>query len=200
MNCCNDDCDVIQIIEPRQDLLVDTAGASSDMDERGEVTLSAGQTNVTVTFEVRKLSADYHFEYLYVDAVGVSHPGAVSVIPSVKTIEGFSVVFAGAPIGAGYVLNWRVVIVQTTTLLQVDAPEDLYLRMPRTSTMAVTFLNPRSSTGYGFSELRVENLVDAPASQALIHVQVYAKTLSGCSLAVNPRPPSDNYFLRVRTP
>ena len=32
--------------------------------------------------------------------------------------------------------------------------------MPRTTTMQVVFANPRSGVDYGFSELRVENLID----------------------------------------
>lgn len=201
MSCpCTTDCDTIQIIEPNSDLVVDTAGSSSDLDERGEVELTEGQTNAVVTFSVQKLNTNYHFEYLYVDAMGDLHPGAVVVIPTTRAVEGFAVVFAGAPIGTGYVLHWRVVIVRTSTLVQIDAPEDQYIRMPQTNTMAVTFVNPRSGTNYGFTELRVENLTDLPADQAVINVQVYLKTISGFIMAVNPTPPTDNYFLRMRTP
>jgi hypothetical protein len=194
------ECTTVQIIEPSTDLIVDTAGTTSDLDERGDLPLTQGQTTASVTFLAQKLNANYHFEYLYVDAQGNVHPGAVVVVPVTWTIAGFSVVFAGSPIGAGYVLRWRVVIVTTTTLVQTDAPEDLYLQMPRTNLMAITFLNPRSSTTYGFAELRVENLIDPPAGQAVIAVQPYVKTFTGFGLAVNPTPPSDNYFLRVRTP
>jgi hypothetical protein len=197
---CPTDCDTVQLIEPRTDLLVDTAGSTSDVDERGAVELSDGQESADVTFQIPKLNVNYRFEYLYVDALDLDDPGAVQVIPNGQSTHGFSVLFAGSPIGAGYVLRWRVVIAISSTLLQIDAPEDLYLQMPRASTMQVAFMNQRSNTNYGFSELRVENLDDPPGGQALIHVQVYAKTLNGCSLAVNPRPPNDHYFLRLRTP
>jgi hypothetical protein len=198
--CFSPDCNTVQIIEPKGDLIVDTAGTTSDMDERGDLTLVQGQTSASVTFQVPKLNANYHFEYLYVDAQGNVHPGAVIIVPTIWTMQGFTVVFAGAPIGTGYVLHWRVVIVVTSILGQVDAPEDLYLQMPQTNLMAITFINPRSTLTYGFAELRVENLIDPPAGQAVISVQPYLKTLTGFGLAVNPTPPSANYFLRVRTP
>jgi hypothetical protein len=65
--------------------------------------------------------------------------------------------------------------------------------------MQVVFANPRGGVDYGFSELRVENLIDT-TRRALIHVQVYQKGLNGFFLDVNPRPPTDHYFLKVRTP
>jgi hypothetical protein len=193
------ECDTVQIIEPRGDFLIDTAGSSSDLDERGSVVLSQGQTSATVNFEVLKLNAGYNFEYLYVDAVNRTHPGAIQVIPTLKSIEGFSVVFAGSPITAGYVLHWRVNIVRTSTIVLIDAPEDLYLQMPRATTMTITFVNPRSGVNYGFSELTVENLTDA-FGVTPIQMVVIDKTLSGFTLALSPRPPSDHYFLHVRTP
>jgi hypothetical protein len=67
--------------------------------------------------------------------------------------------------------------------------------------MVVPFTNPRSGTNYGFSELRVENLLDPPASQAIIRVQVTAKTISDFTLSVNPTPANgSHYFLAARTP
>lgn len=202
MSCGVDliECQTIQIIEPRDDLLVDTAGSTSDMDERGELPLVEGQVNAFVDFTVHKLNTNYHFEYLYIDAIGNAHPGATQIIPTSRQVDGFAVVFAGAPIGDGYVLYWRVTIVRSSTSVQIDTPEDLYLQMPKSSLMSVTFVHERSNTDYGFTELRVENLHDAPESQQPIHVQVYQKMLGGFLLAVNPRPRTDFYFLKVRTP
>lgn len=202
MSCGADliECETVQIIEPRDDLLVDVAGTTNDMDERGQVELVDGQVNAVVNFITKKLNAQYTFEYLYVDAMGNLEPGAVQIVPTVRAIEGFAVVFAGAPIGPGYVMYWRVVVHRDSAIILIDAPEDLYLQMPRTNTMAVVFHQPRSGTSYGFSELRVENLTEAPGVQTPIWVQVYRKTISGFLLAVNPTPPSDLYFLKVRTP
>jgi hypothetical protein len=197
---CNPNCDTVQIIEPNDDLLVDTAGQNSDFDERGELPLTAGQLNASVLFQVQKLNAAYQFEYLYVDALGNAKPGGIQVIPVTRGTTGFTVVFAGTPIEVGYVLHWRVVIRRTSTLVQIDAPENLYLPIPRSSTMGITFVNPRSGVDYGFSELRVENLVDPVENQAIIRVQVYSKSIDGFIVAVNPRPPTNNYFLKVRTP
>jgi hypothetical protein len=198
---CVANCDTVQIIEPKDEFLVDTAGTRSDMDERGELELHEGQVNAIVYFEVKKLNATYNFEYLYVDAMGDNHPGAVQVVPTIRAVEGFAVAFAGAPLNDLCVLHWRVTIVRTSSLVQIDAPEDLYLQIPINSgTMTIPFTNPRSGTSYGFSELRVENLTENPGFQSPIHVQVYAKTLSGFSIGISPRPRSNFYFLKVRTP
>ena len=206
MNGCSNgfqgvtECATVQIIEPLNDSLVSTGGASSDMDERGERPLSPGQLNCVIVFTVPKLNASYNFEYLYVDSEGDTNPGAVIVIPTVRETTGFAVVFAGRPLNTLAVLHWRVTITETTAIPLIDAPEDLYLQMPQANIMVVPFVNQRSGTNYGFSELRVENLVDPPAIQTPIHVQVYAKTLTGFSVAVSPTPPSTYYFLKARTP
>jgi hypothetical protein len=198
---CESNCDTVQIIEPKGDFLVDTAGSQNDMDERGDLVLAVGQTHAEVAFAVRKLNTEYHFEYLYVDALGNQHPGSVQVIPTIRSIDGFGVVFAGAPIAVGYVLHWRVTIVRTSALIEIDSPEDLYLPIPNNSNvLGVTFVNPRSNISYGFSELRVENLVDPVGTAALIHVQVGFKNTLGFFVGVNPRPRGDNYYLKVRTP
>ena len=170
------------------------------MDERGSLPLAVGQSSAVVTFMVPKLNASYNFEYLYVDSMGDTGPGAVQVIPTVRAAEGFGVVFAGAPLNDLSVLHWRVVIVQSTALALIDAPEDLYLQMPQASVMNITFANPRSSVDYGFSELRVENLTEPASRQTPINVQVAAKTNSGFSIGVSPAPRTDFYFLKVRTP
>ena len=211
MSCGPDviQCDTVQIIEPRDDLLVDVAGATNDMDERGSVELVDGQINAVVLFEVPKLSPDYSFEYLYVDAMGNVEPGAIQVVPTVRAIEGFAVVFAGAPFtlpplppGSGnYVLHWRVVVHRTSTLVLIDAAEDLNVQLtPHANTQVIAFRQPRSGTNYGFTELRVENLTEDPSRIAVINVMVTHKTISGFTIAMNPRPPSEFYFLRVRTP
>jgi len=194
------DCDTVQLIEPNGDLIVDTAGATSDVDERGELALTEGQVTASVDFLVAKLNTNYTFEYLYVDAMGVVQPGAVVVVPTVRGANGFTVVFAGSPIGAGYVLRWRVVVARSSVQIQIDAPEDQLVRMPQSNLMAILFINPRSGVSYGFTELAVENLVDPPEDQAVISVQVVLKTIAGFTVAVNPTPPTSNYFLRVRTP
>ena len=202
MSCGTDliECSTVQIIEPNDDFLVDTGGVGSDMDERGELVLTAGQTSASVSFTVPKLNTGYHFEYLYVDAMGNPHPGAIQVVVTTQAIDAFAVAFAGSPLGTGYVLRWRVVVVSTSNLAEIDAPEELYLQMPQANTMSVLFNNQRSNTGYGFTELRVENLTEFSGVQTPINVMVVAKTINGFTLAVSPTPPSDFYFLKVRTP
>jgi len=198
---CPANCDTVQIIEPKHDLIVGVGSANNDVDEQGEIALVQGQRNVIVVFQVPKINAGYNFEYLYVDCEGIVHPGTVHPIPTVRAAEGFACVLAGSPLTSGYVLHWRVVVKDAPIIVQIDAPEDLYIQLPQgQNNLTITFVNPRSDTNYGFSELRVENLHDLHQNQAVIRVQVYQKTLSGFSIAINPRPPSIFYFLRVRTP
>lgn len=199
----NNDCRTIQILEPDSTLLVATASGSIDqaLDERGEVTLQIGQSEVSVTFVAEKLSDVYRFEYLYVDAFGVVNPGTINPVVISQTVHGFTVDLAGAPPIDGYILRWRVFVTSDTITPQtVDTPEDIYIRLSMAPLFIVGFTVPRSSTDYGFSELRVENLTDAPAAQTPIAVQVVAKATTWFEIALSPTPPSNNYFLRVRTP
>ena len=210
MSCGADiiECDTVQIIEPRDDLLVDVAGSTNDMDERGSVELHEGQVNAIVIFEVQKLNANYSFEYLYIDAEGNVEPGAIQVVPTVRSVEGFAVVFAGVPLvfPAGgpyvpYVLHWRVVVHRTSTLVLIDAAEDLNVPLiAHANIQTIQFHQPRSGTNYGFSELRVENLIEGPTGLAVINVMVTHKSNVAFTIAINPRPPSEFYFLRARTP
>ena len=170
------------------------------MDERGQLEIDPGQTFVDVVFLVPKINANYHFEYLYVSAPN-NNTGAIQAIAAHQSSTGFRVLFAGTPVLEGRILNWRVVIASTSTLVQVGASEDLYVNVPISSTtMTVNFVNPRGQLNYGFTELRVENLIDPPSGQAVIRVQVVSKLENSFTLAINPMAPTSNYFLRVRTP
>ena len=198
-------CQTIQILEPDSTLLVATSSGSADpgLDESGEIVLAAGQSEVSVTFIAQKLG-NYSFEYLYVDAFGVINPGVIDPVPILQTSLGFTVDLAGAPPIIGYILRWRVVVSSVTGAVLVpgpDVPQSLYLQLPRAQPLfSIVFPVPRSGITYGFSELRVENLIDLPGQQTPIDVQVYAKSMTGFSVALSPSPPTSNYFLSVRTP
>lgn len=200
-------CDNIQLLEPDDQVLVATSSGSSDpsLSEHGEVALEEGQGNVAIVFLVPK-AGEYRFEYLYIDSSEPSfvhdNPGAVVPVVNTQTIYGFAVDFAGAPIGEGYTLRWRVVVVTTPiSPIDIDKPESLRIQLTEDAlTQGIAFLNPRSGTIYGFSELRVENLDDPPGEQSPILAQVVAKTIGGFTVALSPRPPTENYFLVVRTP
>lgn len=207
------DCTTFQIIEPDATLPV-ASGAVLDpsLQERGEVVLNASQSEVSVLFAVPK-AGDYRFEYLYVDAFGVSNPGTIHPVPITQSSAGFTVDLAGVPPISGYILRWHVVVVAIGSTLNVDAPESFRVQLPSAFpeglpipvppqffTLTVTFQNPRSGTTYGFSELRVENLIDDPGTQTPIVVQVYQKTTTNFSVVFNPTPPTQNYFLVGRTP
>lgn len=205
MNCCDPNTRNIQLLEPDDLVLTTTSSGSMDasLQESGEVALSAGQLVAEVHFSVTKASADYRFEYLYVDAFGkFVHPGIINIVVVVANEFGFGVEFAGVPPEDGYVLRWRVVVISTSigTAFE-DFPETLYVRIPAlAAALTVTFLNPRSTVNYGFKELRVENLTDPLASQRIILAQVVVKTILNFTVGLNPRPNNDHYFLVARTP
>jgi len=199
------DCNTIQIIEE---------GTDPNLSEEGEVSLAIGQSEVAVTFLRPKISSGYRFEYLYVDAFGETDPGTIEPVVTAQTQYGFVVELGGVAEVAGYVLRWRVVVKDLTVPSEIDKPESFRVRIslfspppeepdappPTNLTLTVTFENPRSSTLYGFTELRVENLDDNPATQAVIHIQVVEKTETDFTIAYNPSPPTNNYYLVGRTP
>ena len=212
-NCCPGsgvDCGTIQVIEPDGSLPVGTAGGSADptLTERGEFILSAGNSEIAVPFVTQKASADYRFEYLYVDAFGVINPGTIMPVPVTQTAFGFTVDLAGVPPIDGYILRWRVTVITLGPVSSVDAPESLYVQLihatladpPPTPVQDILFVNPRSNTQYGFTELRVENLIDPPADQYPVFVQVVEKRTDGFKVAINPLPNTENYYLAARTP
>jgi hypothetical protein len=93
-----------------------------------------------------------------------------------------------------------VVTIITTPGSLIDSPENIRIQLTLTNTFTATFANPRSNTQYGFTELRVENLIDNPAVQHPTIVQVVAKTLTNFTVGLSPTPNSNNYFLVARTP
>lgn len=201
MTCPDNSCRTIQILEPDPNLDVLSFRADPAVDEHGEMPLLQGMGTITVSFHTPKASATYRFEYLYVDCLGLVQPGAVEPVVTSQTQFGFTVDFAGAPLATGYILRWRVVVVDLVSPVAVDAPESIYQQIPADAlTVLVTFSQPRSSLAYGFSELRIENLVDPAAQQTPVLAQVVAKTLLNFTVALNPSPPTDNYYLVVRTP
>lgn len=203
------ECETIQLIEPDGELPVASSQGISDpaLTERGDVVLVTNQSSVSVTFSTAKTNASYRFEYLYVDDLGDNNPGTIQAVPVIQTALGFTVELAGVPPQDGYILRWRVVVVDFQSVVQTDLAENLYLQLNHTigeqvaqPVQDIIFTNPRSTTSYGFSELRVENLVDDPLLQSPIFVQVVEKRLDGFKIAINPIPQTPNYYLAVRTP
>jgi hypothetical protein len=208
-------CQTIQLIEPDFTLPTVTLpppGNDPSLVESGNVILAANAGVISVTFLTPK-AGDYRFEYLYVDALGLANPGIIDIIPVTQTMTGFTVDLAGVPTVAGYILRWRVtVVIISTGPVQIDAPESFRVQLPQSIagppaplpvsyyTLQVLFVNPRSTTTYGFSELRVENLVDLPANQSVIGVQVYEKDTLGFKILFNPLAHTANYYLVGRTP
>jgi len=210
-------CQSIQLIEPDFTLptvLLPPPGNDPGLTERGDVILEANAGIVGVQFLFPK-SGDYRFEYLYVDALGVGNPGVINIVPVATTQFGFTVDLSGVPIQDGYILRWHVVVISITPgSIIVDAPESFRVQIPpgppgtlpgpplppEVISFQIFFVNPRSNTDYGFSELRVENLVDAPNNQSIIGIQVVQKTTLSFKVLYRPVPPTGNYFLTGRTP
>lgn len=197
------ECSNIQLLEPDGDVPVAIqGGVDPALDERGEVILTDNQSEVSVAFVKPKLNANYRFEYLYVDNLGIAQPGVITAVPVNQTTMGFIVELAGAAIGLGYVLRWRVVVVDAgiTPAPTPDVPESIYVNLPQNSVFSYFFQNPRTTQDYGFSELRVENLIDLPGFQTPILAQVIVKQQGAFTVLLSPTPNNGNYYLVARTP
>jgi hypothetical protein len=205
MNCCDPNTKNVQLLEPDNLILSTTSSGSMDasLQESGSEILAQGASVLLVYFKVTKASPNYRFEYLYVDAFGkIVNPGIINPVVVLTNELGFMVEFAGATPEAGYVLRWRVVVIDTLigTAFE-DFPERLRVQIPaNVSFLVVTFENPRSTVNYGFSELRVENLTDPVATQRIILAQVAVKTTINFTVGLNPRTNNANYYLVCRTP
>lgn len=193
----------IQLLEPDDDLLVATSSGSTDasLQESGTVDLQIGQTSVTVAFAEPKLSEQYIFEALYVAELDLDPVGDIEAVPRSQTKYGFTVGLVGTPDKLGYQLVWRVVIragVGTVSVGGIDAPDGATTQLPQAQSVVITFASPRSTTTYGFSEFRVQNLVDA--TRFTVWPQISAKTTTNFTVDLNPAPDTNNYFLVWRTP
>lgn len=207
MSCPPNNCSTIQLIEPDHTLLTGSSSGSSDpsLDESGVQPILTDQLEINIQFGTPKASASYRFEYLYVDVLSDPDeiPSSFTIVPTIlaQTRYGFTVGLSGSPPRSGYILRWRVVVVSLQSLVGLDTPEVIYhLLSQGASLMTIPFSNPRSTDTYGFSELRVENLVDNPNDQTPIAVQIVAKANNFFSIAISPSPPTWNYFLAARVP
>lgn len=199
----NPSCRTFTIIEPDSTLTnaISTGSHDQSLDEWGSEPITLGNVaRLHVDFLTPKASINYRFEYLYIDSLGLPNPGDVHPVVVDQTEFGFTVDFAGVPLDEGYILRWRVVVIDITGINIFDVPESLRLQLPQARSFTATFANPRSTTGYGFSELRVENLVDPADDQRVILAQVVIKTQPTFTVGLNPPPDTDNYFLVARTP
>ena len=197
-------CQTIQVIEPDPTAVVGTIpapGFDPSVTEQGDVVLDVDDGIVSVTFSTVK-AGDYRFEYLYIDALGIGVPQIIPVVPVNQSLYGFSVDLGAIVLQEGYILRWRVVVVSLVQVSSnlIDFPEAQRIQLPLAPIANILFVNPRSNTLYGFTELRVENLTDVPAVQSPILVQVVLKTTLGFTVALNPTPPTGNYYLVLRTP
>lgn len=200
----NPSCRSIQIIEPDNTLStsVSFGGVDQSLDESGSTPILVQPiARMFVTFATVKASSNYRFEYLYIDTLGINNPGAVVPVVVDTNVNGFLVDFAGIPLGEGYTLEWRVVVIGQVPIGEgATTPEHLRLRLPQARIFTASFVIPRLDVSYSFSELRVENLITLPDSQRLISLQVVGKTTLDFTVGLNPPPNNDDYFLVARVP
>ena len=98
--CADDAVSVGQALGTRGDV---------NFDEYGALNLNIGQTSAQVFFDYEKESADYRFEYLYIENDDDPTAEARAVCKARDT-KSFTVDFTGAPITANSVLKWRVTV------------------------------------------------------------------------------------------
>jgi hypothetical protein len=201
-------CRVVSVLEPDEDVLVGNEGSlDAALQENGFVNLSIGQQEVVVNFATQKWSNDYEFSALYVENDVDPNPMDIEPVPVARTVSGFTLELTGFPDTVNYALYWRVKVraagtasMPSPTPAVGDPPQSLYTPLTQgASTQTIPFSIARSVTTYGFSELRVENLIDGPG-QTIIWVQVTGKTKNDFTIAINPPPPTANYFLVIRSP
>jgi hypothetical protein len=193
------ECRTVTLIEPDATLLssISTGAVDQSLEEVGSLVLTESQSVANITFNTIKAGEDYRFEYLYVDALGFAPPGDIQAIPIVQTVYGFTVDLTG-PIRAGYILRWRVVVIEFGIAGVLDAPETIY-RQPRSNHFRGRSYQPAYTSDYHFTEFRVENLTDPVAQQTPVAIQVVAKTTGTFSIGINPTPPTANYYLAAKT-
>lgn len=203
-------CRVIsQVLEPDSDVLVGDEGSlDAALQENGFVNLAIGQQEVVVNFATQKWAADYEFSALYVENVVDPNPMDIEPVPVKRTVSVFILELTGAPDTLNYTLYWRVKVRSAGTAGSPspspspsgDPPETIYTPLTQgASTQTIPFTVARSGTNYGFSELRVENLVDGPG-QTTLWIQVTGKTKNDFTISINPPPDTNNFFLSARTP
>lgn len=198
------ECRTVQVLEPDDTLLVGTSSGSVDqsLDERGDYAIPMNTLDFVITFSTLKASANYKFEYLYIDYVGDFDTGQSNTLIPVVALQGrsgFVIKMSGVVPDAHFVLHWRVVVQDITTIGELDKPEIIYFPLPRANTATIYLANPRSSNDYGFSEFRVENLTDPVGGQTPILAQVVARTNASFQIGLSPTPRTNNYYLVART-
>jgi hypothetical protein len=162
---------------------------------------------VVVNFVTQKWSNDYEFSVLYIENDVDPNPMDIEAVPVKRAVSGFTLELTGAPDTANYTLYWRVKVrsggsasIPSPTPGVGDPRESIYTPLNQgASTQTIPFTVARSVTNYGFSELRVENLIDG-SSQTTIWVQVITKTKNDFTISINPPADSGNFFLVARTP
>jgi hypothetical protein len=200
---------VIQILEPDSDILVGSGGSQDQaLEESGSVQLAIGQLEVIVIFQTLKLSNDYEFTVNYIENLVDPNPASIEGVPVLRTQGAFKLELDAQPDTVNYTLYWRVRVRSGTTTTQPiptpspssDLPDSGITPITQgASSQLISFHQARSNKTYGFSELRIENLIDGQGQQSE-WIQVVDKQFAGFTIIINPPTDTGNYNLVWRTP
>jgi hypothetical protein len=185
------------LLEPDEDVLVGTRGDRDEsLEESGSLSLANGQTSAVILFSTPKFSNDYEFNIYFENLTDLT-PTVLQWLPMQKGTLGFTVGISPATDSANYVMFWRVRVRDTALAspVLVDAPESgRTILTVGAMQQTIPFLSPRSTNFYGFSEWRIENLVDLPSSQESVWIQLASKTKTDFTIVINPPADTPNYI------
>lgn len=196
-----------QIMDPCADDSVSVGqalGAQGDphWQEYGEFILIAGDTEAEVTFDYQKESSLFVFEYLYVKGSN-DPPDAIIPVPFSQDTHKFKVRFSGAPIAAGAVLVWRVVIPDPLrTICAGNGPQYAIVPPERhgvkalvsgQALVAVTF-SEAMPVDWGFEMLSVRKAFNEANTLGFVFTEI-VHSLTGFTLDMSGAPDNGDYTL-----
>lgn len=153
-----------QILDPDPSdaaVVGEVLGARGDVsyDEYGSVALTAGQTEVEVAFLYTKETADYRFEYLYVEDANAV-PEDIRAVVNLKTTYGFTVQLSGAPDTNLSILRWHVMSPDPLHVTQPPTSQPRYVLIDEPDTVTrditarnITFSGLLAGTGAALTDL-----------------------------------------------
>lgn len=197
--CADDGVSVGQVLGTRGDVV---------FDEYGVVNLTAGQVEVVVAFDYEKESADYVFEYLYVESTDTT-PVDIRAVVQAKSTTGFTVELSGEPVTVNCILKWHVI-----------TPDPLHISCPATGAphyaivrpaqqgltnmvngqdyVAVTFPAPQPDNDWVFLACEVEHITDPVVPFMIFTWTVSVHLTTGFRIELSGAPDDGNYKLRWR--
>lgn len=197
--CADDAVSVGQVLGTRGDVV---------FDEYGLVNLTDAQVDVTVAFDYEKESAEYVFEYLYVESTDAT-PVDIRAVVQAKSTTGFTVKLSGGPVTATCVLKWHVITPDPlhTSCPATGAPHYAIVRPAQQGLtnmvngndfIAVTFPTAQPDNDWVFLACEIENINDPVVPSMVFCWTVSAHDTTGFRLELSGAPDTGNYKLRWR--